>query len=146
MEDLYNRPYFFDQGIHFECQRCGLCCTGEPGTIYVDQQEIFQIARFLKISPSLVLGDYLYPFRDSYSIREDSRGRCIFFKNGCTIYSVRPSQCKTYPFWFQNLRSEENWVSLECPGIRKGPIFGKEEILSLMETSFRRYLRFSRAT
>ncbi|MGA1869565.1 MAG: YkgJ family cysteine cluster protein [bacterium] len=134
MNELYNRPYFFDSGLHFECQRCGVCCTGEPGIVYVSPSEITRISNFLGLSQATFIKKYLYPFRDSYSIREDPKGNCYFYKNGCTIYPVRPAQCKSYPFWFHNLRSEESWekVSTECPGIGKGRLYKKEEILSLM--------------
>ena len=138
MKKLSNRSYFFDQGLRFECQRCGVCCTGEPGTIFVNQQEIVKIAHFTKIPQALLISDYLYPYKDSYSIGEHPDGRCLFFQNGCAIYPVRPSQCKTYPFWFQNLRSPKNWhrASRECPGIGQGPKFEKEKILSLMSLYF----------
>lgn len=137
MNFSYNRSYFFDKGIRFECQKCGACCTGEPGTIYVARDEVSQIAHFLNISENAHLQEYLYPFRDSYSVREAKDGDCLFFKDGCTIYPVRPSQCRDFPFWLDNLRSENNWrkVSAECPGIGKGRLFQKDEILSILEKS-----------
>ena len=137
-DTLKHRRYFFDHGIRFECQKCGACCTGGPGYIYVDDQEVRRIARFLDISRDVFVDRYLYPFRDSYSIAEYQDGRCVFFENGCRIYPVRPTQCRTFPFWFQNLRSEENWrgVCNRCPGIGKGPRYDKEEIFELIDLTF----------
>ncbi|MGA1826356.1 MAG: YkgJ family cysteine cluster protein [bacterium] len=137
MDSLYNRPHFFEQGLHFQCQRCGVCCTGEPGIVYVNHAEVIRISHFLDLEQETFIKHYLYPFRDSYSIREDPKGNCYFYNNGCAIYSVRPAQCKTYPFWFHNLQSKESWrnVAKECPGVGKGRLYKKEEILSLLESS-----------
>ncbi len=138
---LKARTYFFDDGIAFECQQCGICCTGEPGIIYVEEPEITDIAAFLDIPREIFIERCLYPFQDSYSIREAPDGRCIFYENGCAIYPARPSQCRTYPFWFQNLRSEQSWeeVKLKCPGIGKGPTYSKEAILDCIGSSFHLY-------
>ena len=37
----------------------------------------------------------------------------------CSLYNVRPLQCRTWPFWPENLTDEETWngLSEECPGI-----------------------------
>ena len=135
MDSFLNRSCFFDEGLRFECQRCGACCTGEPGTIYVGPDEILPIAEFLQISAADFIGHYLYPFRDSYSIREHADGRCFCYANGCTIYPVRPNQCKSFPFWPDNLRSETQWkkVSDTCPGIDHGRLYTKAEILEIVK-------------
>ena len=138
MDTLNKRSYFFDGGLRFECRGCGACCTGDPGTIYVGALEIARIAQFLRVPVSVFKDTYLYPFRDSYSIREDSEGRCFFYEEGCTIYSVRPTQCSTFPFWFHNLRSEKIWQDLagDCPGVGRGRLYSKEEILEIALSTF----------
>lgn len=80
---------------------------------------------------------YLYPFKDSYSIKEDRHGHCLFFADGCTIYDIRPLQCRTYPFWFSNLRSEKRWrrVERQCPGIGRGRLYTKAELLDMIVKS-----------
>ncbi len=137
MDYACNRSYFFDQGLRFECQRCGACCTGEPGFIFVNMREIVQIARYISRDPSGFIDEYLYPFRTGYSIKEHDDGRCLFYQEGCTIYPVRPEQCRTFPFWFENLRSLKKWrkVTRECPGIDKGSTYSKEQILEFIHTS-----------
>jgi Fe-S-cluster containining protein len=137
MERSYNRSYFFDQGIHFECQRCGACCTGDPGIIYVDIDEVTRIAEYLSDGIPSFTDKYLFPLRAGYSIKEHSDGRCFFYNNGCTIYPVRPHQCKTYPFWFENLRSNKKWkrVLRECPGIGSGPLYPREKILEIVQST-----------
>ena len=44
----------------------------------------------------------------------------IFLKDKkCQIYSVRPTQCRTFPWWPQNLKSEKEWqeAARYCEGI-----------------------------
>lgn len=136
---LIDHTYFFDQGLNFECQRCGQCCTGESGTIYVSPKEMVTLAGHLGITVDLLIETYLYPFRDSYSIREDDQGRCLFYDRGCGIYPVRPLQCSSYPFWFSNLRSEKRWRALlrECPGIGRGRLYTKAEILERVQSAMK---------
>ncbi len=130
--------YFFDAGLRFECQRCGNCCCGEPGTIYLAADEIGPIASFLKLSEDELRKRWCYPFRDSLSLREKSDGRCCLYENGCTVYPVRPRQCRTWPFWFDVMRSEKRWqkAARKCPGIGLGRLFSREEILAKIADSY----------
>jgi len=134
IEEIARRAYFFHDGIRFECRRCGACCGGDPGTVYVSHAETERIAGFLNISIQSLIEDYLYPFRGSYGIQEHGDGRCLFFKDGCVIYPVRPQQCATFPFWFSNLRSQEQWLRIcaACPGIGSGRLYTQDEILSVL--------------
>ena len=49
---------------------------------------------------------------------------------GCLVRSSRPSQCRTWPFWPENIRSPRDWARAgrRCPGIDKGPLHSLEEI------------------
>lgn len=123
---------FFDQGLRFECRQCGTCCTGDPGTVYVTAEEVRAIARHIDMGEEDLIRQCLYPFKDSFSIKEKQGGNCYFFNQGCAIYAVRPMQCRTFPFWFDNLRSENAWrKTLDlCPGIGRGRLHTKAEILA----------------
>jgi uncharacterized protein len=138
MAPWQDRPYFFDRGLRFACIRCGRCCTGEPGTVYVAAGEIGPIAAYLDLPPAKLVADQLYPFRDSFSLRETAAGDCVFFDGGCRIYPVRPRQCRSYPFWLSNLRSRYNWhqAAAQCPGIGQGPLYTREEILAIVRETF----------
>ncbi len=130
----YRSRYFFDAGIRFECQRCGACCTGDPGVIRVNGQEILLLADFLKISPSELTRLHLRPIDGGFSIVEEADGRCRFFDEGCQIYPVRPFQCRTFPFWFNLMRSSKQWqqVLKSCPGIGSGESYSRERILDIL--------------
>ena len=67
------------------------------------------------------------------SLIEFSNGDCVFFDNearGCTVYDLRPQQCRTWPFWPLNLQSPEEWddVADGCPGCNNGRLYTLEEI------------------
>jgi Fe-S-cluster containining protein len=46
---------------------------------------------------------------------------CIYLDDDkkCTTYQARPAQCKSFPFWAENVRSDRSWSKTvsECPGI-----------------------------
>lgn len=137
MNPLDRRSYFFDAGIRFACRRCGTCCTGDPGVVRVNACEITDMAAYLGMPTSQIVATCLCPWKNGHRVREDRDGRCLFFEDGCRIYPVRPSQCQTFPFWFDNLRSEARWqkISSQCPGIGTGRLFTKNEILNILSRS-----------
>jgi Fe-S-cluster containining protein len=94
-----------------------------------------EISKFVGQSLNKFLKDYVTTYEEHYTIRERLDGCCMFYKYGCQIYPVRPAQCRTYPFWFKNLRSKKNWeqTEKECPGIGQGLHYTKEQILQLLK-------------
>jgi Fe-S-cluster containining protein len=126
--------YFFDQGLRFECTQCGHCCTGDPGIVYVAPAELAPLAAALDLTPDETLQRYLLPWRDGHTVREDADGRCLFYDKGCRVYTARPTQCRTWPFWLSNLRSRTRWeqVAKACPGIGRGRLYSQEEILTIL--------------
>ena len=134
MNELDQRPYFFDDGIRFACQQCGACCTGAPGVVRVSDHEIVAIASFLDMPPHKVIDTLLFPWEEGHSVREDNDGRCLFYEDGCRIYAVRPRQCRTFPFWTSVFRSQTRFDSVRraCPGIGRDRRYSKEEILGLL--------------
>ena len=61
------------------------------------------------------------------SLTEKLNFECVFWSGaqGCTVYSARPKQCRTWPFWQRNVASGEHWraAARGCPGIGQGPLF-----------------------
>ncbi len=137
MNELDQRSYFFDDGIRFQCQGCGTCCTGAPGVVRVDVPEIVAIAAFLDRSVGEIIDAFVFPWEDGHSIKEDADGRCLFYDDGCRIYPVRPRQCRTFPFWVSIMRAEFHWHATcrQCPGIGTGRRYTKTEILDVLESS-----------
>jgi len=51
------------------------------------------------------------------------------------VYPARPRQCRTFPFWPENLRSPESWNELEefCGGVDHGRVYPLSEIQSVLK-------------
>lgn len=124
-------PWYAD-GLPFECTRCGACCTGDPGFVWVTDEELAAIARFLGRPFREVRDLHARKSRGRITLREKANGDCVFFdrQKGCTIYPVRPPQCRTWPFWDSNVATPEDWdrTCRACPGSGKGEIIPVEEI------------------
>ncbi len=113
-------PYRFDPNV---CESCkGRCCVGESGYIWVNPKEIESICEFLHVGFEDFAHKYLTKVRFRYSLKEkifDDGYACVFFdeqKKQCGIYEVRPSQCRSFPFW-NYFKTRVKEVQEECPGI-----------------------------
>ena len=127
-----DQPWYQD-GLRFRCTQCGNCCTGAPGAVWVDDDEIAAIAEHLDKPIGEIRLMHTRRIGKRVSLNEYANGDCIYFDNesrGCTIYPVRPKQCRTWPFWNSNLSSEAAWESVkkECPGAGCGDFVPLEEI------------------
>ncbi len=125
-----SRSKWYQNGLRFECTQCGNCCSGDPGYVWATREEIRAIAGFLGRSDGWLDREQVRRVGLYYSLTEKPDGDCIFLKREkgkalCTIYPVRPVQCRTWPFWDQNLRSPEAWEAARhnCPGMNKGRHF-----------------------
>ena len=113
---------WYAQGLRFECTGCGQCCTGAPGYTWVSDEEIQKIAEFLDLTINEFSQKYLRRVKGRLSLIELPKTYdCVFLKDKkCQIYPVRPTQCRTYPWWPRNLKSEKDWQEAAsfCEGIR----------------------------
>jgi Fe-S-cluster containining protein len=123
---------WYKAGLAFTCTMCGKCCTGEPGFVWVTEDEIVAIARFLGRPEDEVTGLYTRKARGRRTLREQANGDCVFYdrQKGCTVYPVRPPQCRTWPFWESNVETPEAWERTRavCPGSGRGELIPAEEI------------------
>jgi Fe-S-cluster containining protein len=126
-----SEPWYKD-GLRFRCTRCGHCCTGAPGYVWVNEAEVTALARFRGESVAEVTALYTRSVHGRRSLREKANGDCVFYDRaeGCTVYPVRPRQCRTWPFWESNVDSPEAWEKTceVCPGSGKGDLVSAEEI------------------
>ena len=55
----------------------------------------------------------------------------------CRVYLARPVQCRTWPFWPENLRTPQDWKGAKsrtpCPGMDQGKLIPIEEIRILRD-------------
>ena len=125
------KEQWYAEGLHFSCMQCGNCCTGPPGYVWLDDQEITAIAAHLKMSEEEFLGGYAHRDMRRWTLNElatDHGYDCVFLRRDgdgkalCSIYSVRPRQCRTWPFWPENLKSQRAWkrAARHCSGMTEG--------------------------
>jgi len=123
--------------------KCGMCCgdTKEKTRhILLLRTEAEQIAK----ATSQPISEFTVKIKDktpySYEMKKTKDGKCVFLENNCcTIYSARPLICRFYPFELKIADSGKYTFlyTLECSGINKGPMLGKNY--------FRKLFRLARA-
>lgn len=126
------REPWYAKGIRFECTQCADCCHahGEYDRVYLDRSEAESMAKLKSLS--------LEEFIDRHCFIEDGavllrfvEGKCGMLEGRrCGVYSARPAQCRTWPFWAENL-SRRTWnseIAPFCPGVGKGRVHTKTEI------------------
>ncbi len=132
---MADKPWYKD-GLRFKCTACGDCCTGAPGFVWVNKEEMEALAAAAGVED-------LEEFEQQYvrkvgirrSLREFPNGDCVFFDSDsrkCQVYQARPRQCRTWPFWTSNLKSLQAWEETceVCPGSGKGKLYQLEQIES----------------
>ncbi|MCX7700095.1 MAG: YkgJ family cysteine cluster protein [Gemmataceae bacterium] len=126
-----SEPWYAD-GLRFTCTRCGACCTGAPGFVWVNAEEVQSIAAWLGMSDEEFVAMHTTTGPRGLSLREKPNGDCVFWDReaGCTIYEVRPRQCRTWPFWESNVKTPAAWARTKvvCPGAGTGELIPAEEI------------------
>jgi Fe-S-cluster containining protein len=127
-------------GLRFTCTQCGNCCTGPTGYVLFNDTEARAMAKTLGISKQAFLDEYTHETILGQSLNENHTEHgydCIFLtrdektgKTGCSVYTARPEQCRTWPFWDSNLGSKRAWASASrgCPGMDKGTLHTPEHI------------------
>ena len=126
-------PWYAD-GLKFRCTGCGDCCTGAPGYVWVNKQEIEDLAQALGFDDTDKFEEkYVRKIGIRKSLVEFPNGDCVFFDNGarnCMVYQHRPRQCRTWPFWDSNLKTPEAWQETceHCPGSGTGKLYSLEQI------------------
>jgi uncharacterized protein len=125
---------WYKDGLRFQCTQCGNCCSGPEGYVWVNEEELTRIAEFLGRPIEEVRAEHARKVGIRTSLKElKGSGDCTFLhseKRNCTIYPVRPRQCRTWPFWDSNISSPEAWQGVEqvCPGAGHGQLYTIEHI------------------
>jgi Fe-S-cluster containining protein len=124
---------WYGAGLRFECTRCGHCCTGFPGTVTVNDEEITALAERVELDEPTFRERYTRVISDgTISLREKPNYDCVFWsrEHGCLVYEVRPTQCRTWPFWDSNVASPKSWsrAAEHCPGMNRGRLYTIDEI------------------
>jgi uncharacterized protein len=131
------KTLWYRDGLRFECTQCGKCCTGAPGYVWVDDDEVEALSIRLGMSENVFRRTYTRREGDRRTLIEKPNNDCIFYdaNMGCTVYDQRPKQCRTWPFWDSNLKSERHWQKTVdiCPGSGEGRLYTIDEIIEKKE-------------
>ena len=135
---FFSRSLWYADGLAFECVRCGRCCAGpDEGYVWTTAAEIETLAEHLAMSIQAVRDRYVRRVGARHSLVENPENKdCIFLDydsdglSRCEIYTVRPTQCRTWPFWPGNLTSPRDWAlaGVRCRGTNRGPKHDLDEI------------------
>ncbi len=123
---MTEQPWYRD-GLRFQCSQCGDCCTGSAGYVWVNKDEIANMAALLDVDVETFEKKHVRLVGIRKSLIEYANGDCVFFDNvtrKCKVYHARPRQCRTWPFWDSNVRTPEAWAQtcVECPGSGQGKL------------------------
>lgn len=129
-----------EAGLRFSCTQCGNCCSGPPGYVLISASDAAAMSARLGLTTEEFERRYTRRLREGWSLNEVEGAHgfdCVFLDRHthpgravCSIYDVRPAQCRTWPFWPSNLKSPESWARAGrvCPGINKGPLYTPVQI------------------
>ena len=120
------------KGIQFECQGSGKCCVsrGEYGHVYLSPEDRRKLAKFFKIPMGTFTRKYCERGQGIWKLKDFSQA-CVFLDGTkCKVYSARPMQCRTWPFWpeVMNAKKWKKEVQAFCPGVGKGKVWSEKEI------------------
>jgi hypothetical protein len=130
---------FYEQGLNFECARCGKCCR-QSGDVFLSALDLRRLAESLGLSDAAFFKTYCevvdLRFVKRVSLVAKPGGGCVFLgEKGCEVYEYRPLQCQSFPFWPTNLGDSEEWeqAAETCRGIGQGKLWSAEEIDECVE-------------
>ena len=90
------------------------------------------ISKFFKLKTKDFINLYCDKSNEFIHLKETkANGDCQFLINKrCSVYKARPTQCRTWPFWSENMNAK-TWnkeISKFCPGVGKGKIITDKQI------------------
>ncbi|MCP5022114.1 MAG: YkgJ family cysteine cluster protein [bacterium] len=133
-------PRWYRDGLCFSCTACGNCCTsnGEYAYVYVTPPEIQAIASHLGMTKPAFQAKYCLETDGWITLSMPDSG-CVFLdaERRCQIYEARPRQCRTWPFWQENLKPGvwQGSMKVICPGLDTGPRTGADQIDAIAQAN-----------
>lgn len=126
---------WYSQGLRFQCTRCSRCCRHDSGYVFLSNRDIQLLCKHFSLSKHDFIQKYCqkvdFGFATRISLKEKDNFDCLFWEDGaCSVYPVRPLQCRAYPFWSHQIATPQQWQELkdECPGVNVGPLHSREKI------------------
>jgi Fe-S-cluster containining protein len=129
------RQPWWHQGIRFECQGSGKCCVSRDdyGYVYLTLEDWRRLAAALGMPTRQFTRQYCAK-TDGFFHLENRDAACLFLAGRrCTVYEARPTQCRTWPFWPENMKPKA-WQAIAdyCPGVGQGRVVPAETIVRIL--------------
>jgi Fe-S-cluster containining protein len=126
----------YASGIRFECTGCGECCRSRHGYgyIYVTLEERRRLAKHLGMKTQVFTRRHCEKTEDRFHLRQPAKDCGFLQGERCMVYQARPQQCRSWPFWPENM-SRKVWsqeVKRDCPGIGIGRLYSRQEIEGIL--------------
>ena len=120
-----SKAAWWREGVRFACQGSGRCCVsrGAYGYVYLTLEDRRRLAKTLGIATSAFTRTYC-TLKDGLYHLTDAGPECVFLEGArCGVYEGRPTQCRTWPFWPENM-TPRRWTAIAafCPGVGKGEV------------------------
>ncbi len=123
---------WYAEGLRFRCTACGECCTGAPGYVWVEPEEIGPLARAKGLTVKAFKRRHLRRVKRRWSLLERENGDCEMLgpDRRCTVYQAKPVRCSTFPFWPDVVEKPSVWeeTAERCEGIGQGDLYPPDEI------------------
>ena len=133
-------PPWYAEGLSFACTGSGRCCRnhGEHAYVYLEDVELSALAAHVGLEVPEFFERYCAEDEGWTTLRMDEP-QCPFLDGSgrCGVYEARPVQCRTWPFWTENLKSANGWKRAAeiCPGIGQGRLYTAEEASRISEAN-----------
>lgn len=123
---------FYQQGLRFACQGDGKCCVtrGKYGYVYLSFSDRKRLASYFGITTAEFTARFTEKEDGLYQLKYAGKDCPFFSGSRCSVYKARPWQCRTWPFWPENMDQKvwEREVAPYCAGVGKGRLYTAEEI------------------
>ncbi len=126
---------WWHDGVRFACQGSGRCCVsrGAYGYVYLTLADRRRLAALLGM-PTRQFTRLHCGKTDGYFHLKETGPDCRFLRNHrCSVYEARPTQCRTWPFWPENMPARA-WTAIAsfCPGVGKGSTVPQEKVEAIL--------------
>lgn len=117
--------------MRFTCQGSGRCCVsrGAYGYVYLTLEDRRRLAKAHGIPTRQFTRQYCDKTDGLFHLKESGPDCMFLLERRCTVYDSRPTQCRTWPFWPENMAAKA-WTAIAayCPGVGQGEIVPRGQI------------------